>query len=250
MHLSSGAIWQGWKSPVHAPCHQHGCRDFRAASLGAVQWLYRWSVRVCVCTSLIGSMKSLPLTFASDLPREMSWTALAFVAGLCFPSLHTTAHFLMFSSSTHPKMPRTCYSILSPPASHWSETVFCKRKIRGSWETCCLTKLSLLAERQNGELLGLIKRSPKPQEWLSWIPSDYSPLEFLLWNDFPCGLLFHASLGSDCAAPAACLPEPQSFCNCFWERKCSAVPWFWKSFRNVLYLFILVIANSGKSALC
>lgn len=73
----------------------------------------------------------------------------------------------------------------------------------------------------------------------------------MLWNDFPCGLLCHAPLSSDCAAPAVCWSAPRSFCNCFQERKCSVMPCFWKSFRNrCVYFFTLIMANSGRWALC
>lgn len=95
MHLSSGAIWQGWKSPVHAPCHQHGCRDFRAASLGAVQWLSVQMVCTCLCVHLLNRLYEVSSPHICIWPSQRDvMNRISFCSWLVFSFI---AHYSSFS---------------------------------------------------------------------------------------------------------------------------------------------------------
>lgn len=115
MHLSFCAIGQSQKPLVHGLCHQHSCRELRAASLGAKAGC-RDGLCMTLCALLTGTVNSLSLVLASDTPRDMSWMLLAFVLGLHFPSLYATNHFLMFSPLLKNPALSTAFFPLQPPA--------------------------------------------------------------------------------------------------------------------------------------
>lgn len=123
-----------------------------------------------MCTPLTGTMKSLSLTFASDPPREMdlvsfcSWLAFSFIV-----------HYNPFSYVLiPPEESRTRYTILSLPASQWSETLASARGRSEDQERHVALQSFLCKERGRAVVncwTSLKGAQTKPQEWLRQLNS-------------------------------------------------------------------------------